>query len=133
MQTARYHREHAELCLEMARSISDRLAADMLCMVAARHFEEAIEVEKMQDHPPAGPTVGIRNVTNKRPDDFSDSLYPAIRTKIGEALRSQLLPTEPPPKRLLDLLQELDQLKGEDAREAKGSTDAPAPLRKTEP
>jgi hypothetical protein len=42
-------------------------------------------------------------------DDFSDSFYyRAIRTKIGEAVRSELEPTEPPPKRLLDLLQALD-------------------------
>ena len=42
------------------------------------------------------------------PDNFSDSFYyRAIRTKIGEVLRSQWLPTEPPPQRLLDLLQEL--------------------------
>jgi len=42
-------------------------------------------------------------------DDFSDSFYyRAIRTKIGEALRSGLEPT-PPPKRLVDLLQALDR------------------------
>jgi hypothetical protein len=82
----------------------------MLCTVAARHFEQAIEVEKMQDHPPAPPIVGIRNLTNNLPDDFSDSFYyRAIRTKIGEALRCQLVPTEPPPERLLDLLQKLDE------------------------
>src|SRR5580700_1407215 len=87
MQTARYHREQAELCLEMARSMSDRQAADTLCTAAARHFAEALEVEKRQDHPPA-PLVDVRNVTNKRPDDFSDSFYyRAIRTQIGEALR----------------------------------------------
>jgi hypothetical protein len=72
-------------------------------------------------------------VTNKRPDDFSDSFYyRAIRTQIGEALRSQLVPTEPSPERLLDLLQELDRLKGEDARGANGSTEAPAPPREKE-
>jgi hypothetical protein len=47
-------------------------------------------------------------------DDFSDSFYyRAIRTKIGEALRRQLLAKEPPPERVLDLLQELDQLGSE--------------------
>jgi hypothetical protein len=132
MQTARYHREQAELCLEMARSMSDRQAADTLCQAAARHFAEALEVEKRQDHPPA-PLVDVRNVTNKRPDDFSDSFYyRAIRTQIGEALRSQWVPTEPSPERLLDLLQELDQLKGEDAGGANGPTVAPAPPRRKE-
>ena len=53
-------------------------------------------------------------------DDFSDSFYyRAIRTKIGEALRSQLLPTEPPPERLLDLLQQLDQPSGAGGTEEK--------------
>jgi hypothetical protein len=47
-------------------------------------------------------------------DDFSDSFYyRAIRTKIGEALRSQLLAKEPPPERVLDLLQEFDQADGD--------------------
>jgi hypothetical protein len=110
MQTARYHREQAELCLEMARSMRDRRAADILRAAAVRHFEQAIELEKMQDHPPAPPTVGVPNVRNERPDDFSDSFYyRAIRTKIGEALRSHFSPTEPPPERLLDLLQKLDE------------------------
>jgi hypothetical protein len=46
MPTARYHREQAELCLEMAGHMSDRQAADDLCSAAARHFAEAIELEK---------------------------------------------------------------------------------------
>jgi hypothetical protein len=33
----------------------------------------------------------------------------AIRTKIGEGLRTLFVPTEPPPKRLLELLHVLDQ------------------------
>ena len=41
-------------------------------------------------------------------DDFSDSFYyRAIRTKIGEVLRGRFEPTEPPPKRLMDLLHAL--------------------------
>jgi hypothetical protein len=46
MQTLRYHREQAELCLEMARQMSDRHAADVMCAAAARHFAQAIELEK---------------------------------------------------------------------------------------
>jgi hypothetical protein len=46
MQSLRYHREQAELCLEMARQMSDRHAADVLCAAAARHFAQAIELEK---------------------------------------------------------------------------------------
>ena len=36
----------------------------------------------------------------------------AIRTKIGEGLRTLFVPTEPPPKRLLELLHALDQPEG---------------------
>jgi hypothetical protein len=40
----------------------------------------------------------------------SDSFYyRAIRTRIGETLRSQLVPTEPPPRKVVDLLQALDR------------------------
>jgi hypothetical protein len=38
----------------------------------------------------------------------------AIRTKIGETLRTLFVPTEPAPKRLLELLDALDQPKGGD-------------------
>jgi hypothetical protein len=59
------------------------------------------------------------------PDDFSDSFYfRAIRTKIGEALRGQLVPKEPPPDKLLDLLHALDQPQvdaGEPAEELHGA------------
>jgi hypothetical protein len=46
MQTARYHRDQAELCLQMARSMSDPQAANVLRASAARHFEQAIALEK---------------------------------------------------------------------------------------
>jgi hypothetical protein len=46
-------------------------------------------------------------------DDFSDSFYyRAIRTRIGDALRSQLVPTEPAPESFLKMLLALDQTKG---------------------
>ena len=46
MSTTRYHREQAELCLEMAGHMSDRQAADILFTAAARHFAQAMELEK---------------------------------------------------------------------------------------
>jgi hypothetical protein len=45
----------------------------------------------------------------------------AIRTKIGEGLRTLFVPTEPPPKRLLELLHALDQPKGSEAKRARGT------------
>jgi hypothetical protein len=46
MATARYHRDQAELCLDIARLLSDRNASDTLRASAVRHFEQAIELEK---------------------------------------------------------------------------------------
>ena len=47
------------------------------------------------------------------PEQLSDHCCDqVIRTKIGEALRTLFIPTEPPPERLLELLQALDQPKG---------------------
>jgi hypothetical protein len=44
------------------------------------------------------------------PEDFSDSFYyRAIRTRIGEVLRTLFVPTEPAPERFLNLLLALDQ------------------------
>jgi hypothetical protein len=49
-------------------------------------------------------------VANEPPDDFSDSFYyRAIRTRIGEALRTLLIPREPASGRISELLSELDQ------------------------
>ena len=47
METPRYHREQAEDCLELARLMSDPHAARILRSAAARHFEQASELEKL--------------------------------------------------------------------------------------
>jgi hypothetical protein len=50
-------------------------------------------------------------VTNKSRDVFADSFYyRAIRTRIGEELRTRLVPTEPARDRILKALQALDQV-----------------------
>jgi hypothetical protein len=104
MQTARYHRDQAELCLQMARSMSDPQAANVL-----RASRPGISSKPLRWRRAtlSATRQGHQVMTA---EDFSDSFYyRAIRTKIGEALRSGLEPTEPPPKRLLDLLQALDR------------------------
>ena len=45
MRDARYLRAQAELCLEMARQVSDRGTADNLRAEAARYHAEAEEIE----------------------------------------------------------------------------------------
>src|ERR1700675_1949543 len=98
MEKACYHRDQAALCLQMARFISDPVAARLMRTAAARHFEQVAKFEALSTDP-SGTLRGDDN------DDFSDSFYyRAIRTRIGEALRSQLVPTEPTPERFLKLL-----------------------------
>jgi hypothetical protein len=45
MRDARYLRAQAELCLEMARQMSDRTASESLRAEAARYHAEAAEIE----------------------------------------------------------------------------------------
>jgi hypothetical protein len=45
MRDAQYLRAQADLCLEMARQVSDRASSDNLRAEAARYHAEAIEIE----------------------------------------------------------------------------------------
>jgi len=113
LETARYHRDQAGLCLQIATLLSDPVAARLMRMAATRRFEQVAELEPLSTTP-----SGTLRGDDKGRDDFSDSFYyRAIRTRIGEALRSQLVPTEPPPRKVLDLLQALDRPRV-DARES---------------
>jgi hypothetical protein len=47
MSTARYHRDQATLCLDMASQMSDRNASDVIRAAAVRHFAQATELEKI--------------------------------------------------------------------------------------
>jgi hypothetical protein len=51
MESARYHRVQAELCLEMARHLSNSFAAGLMRAAAARHFEQAVELEASSTGP----------------------------------------------------------------------------------
>lgn len=48
MQDARYLRDQAKLCLEIARQMSDRQVAESLRMDAAQYFARATAVESGQ-------------------------------------------------------------------------------------
>ena len=52
MRDARYLRGQAELCLQIARQISDPLAAEQLRADAARYHAEATEIEGMEPSMP---------------------------------------------------------------------------------
>ena len=49
MQDARYFRSQAELCLELARQVSDRRMADSLRSDAAQYFLRATELETAKE------------------------------------------------------------------------------------
>jgi hypothetical protein len=57
MQTARYFRDQAALCLEIARYMSDPHAAEDLRATAAQHFTRATELEKERELIRSPPTV----------------------------------------------------------------------------
>jgi hypothetical protein len=79
METARYHRDRAALCLQIVSLLSDPVAARLMRMAAARHCGQVAELEALS---PA-PSATLRDDGNGR-DDFSDSFYyRAIRTRIG--------------------------------------------------
>jgi hypothetical protein len=61
------------------------------------------------------------------PDQEGSFYYRAIRTRIGEALRTLFVPTEPSPGRHLELLHALDQPKGGDKEKQDGPKDARGP------
>jgi hypothetical protein len=48
MESARYHRARAELCLQMARHMSDPASANLLRANATRHFALATELENQE-------------------------------------------------------------------------------------
>jgi hypothetical protein len=57
MQTARYFRDQAALCLEIALHLSDPHAAEDLRTTAAQHFTRATELEKEMELIRSPPTV----------------------------------------------------------------------------
>ena len=64
MATARYHRDQAELCLEIACQMSDRNASDMVRAAAVRHFAQAVELE--QPARPIGQNAGNERLCGSR-------------------------------------------------------------------
>jgi hypothetical protein len=72
------------MCLEIARQTSDPVTAERWCAAAVQYFEQAVDLGKQKC--------------------FAD-----IQASIGEELRTQLVPTRPPSKRILELLHALNE------------------------
>jgi hypothetical protein len=88
MERAGYLRNQALMCFEIAWQASDPDTAETLRVAGLRYFEQAVELEKRKC--------------------FAD-----IQASIGEELRTELVPTKtPPPKRMLELLNDLNALTG---------------------
>jgi len=60
MRDAHYFRTQAELCLELARQMSDPVTADNLRAQAARYHEQAAEVEECRELARIAPTAEHR-------------------------------------------------------------------------
>jgi hypothetical protein len=58
MQDAGFLRTQAEMCLEVARKLSDRKAAENLRAKAAEYFSRAVELETVSGKPPKEPIPG---------------------------------------------------------------------------
>jgi hypothetical protein len=72
MRDARYLRAQAELCLEMARQVSDRATADNLRAEAARYHAEAAEIE-----------TGVKTWELKEPRSRIDSSIEGVDVRFG--------------------------------------------------
>jgi hypothetical protein len=84
MENARFFRDQATVCLQIAGQTHDPKTAEELLVAATRYFAQAIELEKRTE-------------------------LAGIRTRIGEELRTLFVVREPSPERLLELLHALDQ------------------------
>ena len=51
MQDAQHFRDQAALCLEIAQQLSDRQAAEELCVSATQYFEKAAELDHKAELP----------------------------------------------------------------------------------
>jgi hypothetical protein len=49
MQDAQYFRAQAQLCLEIARQLSDRVAAEKIRLTAADYLSKAEELERVAE------------------------------------------------------------------------------------
>ena len=72
MRDARYLRAQAELCLEMARQVSDSATADNLVAEAARYHAEAEEIE-----------TGVKTPVIKASPEQVDCLFKASMSALG--------------------------------------------------
>jgi hypothetical protein len=90
MESARYHRTQAELCLQMARHMSDPASANMLRANATRHFALATELEnqgalargrRWGNHRVAGPQL----FSTGRPGDLELPAWRRDRPRPGSA------------------------------------------------
>ena len=85
MENARFSRDQAAVCLQIAGQTSDPKTAEEWLVAATRYFAQATELENWTE-------------------------LAGIQTRIGEELRTLFVVTEPSPERLLELLHALDQL-----------------------
>ena len=88
-QSARYFREQAALCLDMALHMSDPQAAKNLRASAAEHFARAAEQERMEAR-----TSGVTNILMSRTDLRPLRALKELRHADGGALNPDIAGSE---------------------------------------
>jgi hypothetical protein len=84
MEKSLYLRNQALACLRIASETGDADTAELMRVAAVRYFAQAVELTKKKD--------------------IAD-----LQASIGEEIRNQFLPANPPPKQVLDLLDTLNR------------------------
>jgi hypothetical protein len=78
METARFHRNRAELCLVMAGQMSDPLAAIIMGAAAARHSERADELENPEVAPCGARVAGAGRRCDMCSPEIAPSHLPSL-------------------------------------------------------
>jgi hypothetical protein len=121
MRDAKYFRARAEQCLNIARLMSDRTAADRLRVEAAENIGRAVALEARSDPPvsnssaPAdrrgqSPDFANQDSKSSQPDIWKENHYRGvIRATIGQELGARYGLPQQLPHGILTLLMQLNE------------------------
>jgi hypothetical protein len=119
MRDAKYFRARAEQCLNIARLMSDRTAADRLRV--AENIGRAVALEARSDPPVSNPSAVVerrgqlpdfanRDSKSSQPDIWKENHYRGIiRATIGHELGARYGLPQQLPHRILTLLMQLNE------------------------
>jgi hypothetical protein len=121
MRDAKYFRARAEQCLNIARLMSDRTAADHLRFEAAENIGRAVALEARSDPPISNSSATVErrgqlpdfangDSKSSQPDIWKENHYRGvIRATIGQELGSRYGLPQQLPHRIFTLLMQLNE------------------------